>query len=101
MLMKNEKQTKSRKKKHNTSMELPPDLSSLKIKILRASFVAHCMLHCLNPNYVLSDPSVHGWKLVENHWEPISFEGYPLPHSVDLLNIAEVSSEEVNEVKMV
>ena len=42
--MKNEKQKKSSKKKYNTSMELPPDQSSLKIKILRASFVAHCML---------------------------------------------------------
>ena len=97
MLVKKKKQTKSREKKYNTSMELPPDQSSLKMKILRASFVAHRMSHCLNPNYVPLDPSVHGWKLVENHCEPIWFEGYPLPHSVDLLSIAEVSSEEVNE----
>ena len=97
MLKKKKKQTKSRKKKYNTSIELPPDQSSLKMKILRASFVAHCMPHCLNANYVPLDPSVHGWKLVENHWESIWFEGYPLPHSVDLLNIAEVSSEEVKE----
>ena len=78
-------------------MELLPDQSSLKMKILRTSFVAHCMSHCFNPNYVPLDPSVHGWKLVENHWEPIWFEGYPLPHPIDLLNIAEVSFEEVNE----
>ena len=97
MLVKKKKQTKSREKKYNTSMELPPDQSSLKMKILRVSFAAHRMSHCLNPNYVPLDPSVHEWKLVENHWEPIWFEGYPLPHSVDLLSIAEVSSEEVNE----
>ena len=78
-------------------MELPPDHNSLKMRILRASFVAHCMSRCLNPNYVPLDPSVQGWKLVENHWESIWFEGYTFPHSVDLLNIAEVSSEEVNE----
>ena len=78
-------------------MELPPDQNSLKMNILRASFVTRFMSHCLNLNYVLLDPSIHGWKLVENYWEPIWFEGYPLPHSVDLLNIAEVSSEEINE----
>ena len=78
-------------------MELLPDQSSLKMKILRVSFVIHCMSHCLNPNYVPLDPSVHGWKLVENHWEPIWFEGYPLPYPIDLLNIADVSFEEVNE----
>ena len=95
--MKKKKETKSKKKRYNTSMELPPDHSSLKMRILRASFVAHCMSHCLNPNYVPLDPSVQGWKLVENHWESIWFEGYTFPHSVDLLNIAEVLSEEVNE----
>ena len=67
MLMKKKKQAKSRKKKYNTSMELSPNQSSLKIKLLRPSFVAHCMSHCLNPIYVPLDPSVHGWKLVESH----------------------------------
>ena len=55
------------------------------------------MAHCLNPNYVPLDPSVHGQKLEENHREPIWFEAYALSHSVDLLNIAEVSYEEVNK----
>ena len=97
MLTKKKKQTNSGKKNYNTSMELPPDQCSLKMKILRASFVAHCMSHYLNPYYVPLDPSVHGWKLVENYWEPIWFEGYPLPHSVNLLNITEVSSEKGKE----
>ena len=51
MLMKKKKQIKSRKKNYNTSMELSPDQKLLKMKILRASFVAHSMSHCLNPNY--------------------------------------------------
>ena len=59
-LMKKKKQTKSRKKKYNTSMDLPPDHSSLKMKILQTSFVAQCMSHCLNTNYVPLDPSVQG-----------------------------------------
>ena len=74
ILTKKKKQTKSRKKEYNTSMKLPPSQSSLKMKILRASFVTHCMSHYLNPYYVPLDPSVHGWKLVENHREPIWFE---------------------------
>ena len=37
MLMKKKKQAKSRKKKYNTSMELSPNQSSLKIKLLRPS----------------------------------------------------------------
>ena len=94
--MKKKRQTKSRNKKYNISMDLPPDHNSLKMKTLRASFVTHCMSHCLNTNYVPLDPSVQGWKLAENHWETIWFEGYTFPHSVDLLNIAEVGSEEVN-----
>ena len=57
-LLKKKKQTKSKKKKYNLSMDLPPDHSSLKMKISRASFVAHCMSHCLNTNYVPLDPSV-------------------------------------------
>ena len=68
------------------------------MKILQAPFVAHGMSHCLNPNYVPLDPSTHGWKLAETHQEPVWFEGYPLQHSFDLVNIAEVSSEEVNEI---
>ena len=97
MLMKKKKQIKSRKKKYNTSMELHPDQSLLKMKLLQASFVAHHMSHCLNPNYVSLDRSFYGWKLVENHWQSIWFEGYTLSHSVDLLDIAEVSSEEVHK----
>ena len=32
---------------NNTNNNLPPDLSSLKMKILQASFVSHCMSNCL------------------------------------------------------
>ena len=36
-------------------------------------------------------------EISRKHSEPIWFEGYPLFHSVDLLNIAEVSSQEVKK----
>ena len=46
------KSNKKKKMKYNTSKDLPPDHSSLKMKILRASFVTHCMSNCLNSRYV-------------------------------------------------
>ena len=50
------------------------------MKILQASFVTRGMSNCLNSRYVPLDPSLHGWKFAENRWEPIWFEGNPLPH---------------------
>ena len=57
------------------------------MKILRASFVIHCMTNCSNSRYVPLDPSLYGQKFVENWWEPIWFEGiwfglspFPLPY---------------------
>ena len=38
------------------------------------------MSNCLNSCYVPLDPSLYGWKIVENWWEPIWFERSPLPH---------------------
>ena len=58
---------------------MPTDQSSLKMNILRASFVTHYISNCLNSRYVPLDPSLYGWKFVENRWEPIWFERSPLP----------------------
>ena len=66
--------------KYNTSKDLPPDQSILKMKIVQASFVTHCMSNCLNSRYVPLDPSLFGWKFVKNRWEPIWFEANSLPH---------------------
>ena len=74
------KSNKKKEMKYNTSKDLPLDQSSLKMKILQASFVTHCMSNCLNFHYVPLDPSLCGWKFAENRWEPIWFEGSPLPY---------------------
>ena len=80
-MLKTKKKTNKRKgKKYNTSKDLPPDQSSLKMKILRASFTPHSMSNCLNSRYVPLDPSLYGRKLVETRWESIWLDGIPLPH---------------------
>ena len=43
-------------KKYPSSKCLPPDQSSLKMKILRATFVTHCMSNCLDSQYIPLDP---------------------------------------------
>ena len=63
------------------------------MKVLRASFVTHCMLNCLNSRYVSLDPSSNGWKFVDNRWEPIWFEGNHLCHPGDAVD----ESREVDE----
>ena len=49
------------------------------------------MSNCLNFRYVPLDPSLYGWKFLENWCKPILFEGIPLPH----LDYAVDESEEV------
>ena len=92
MLTKKKKQGNT-KKKYNTSKELPPDQSSLKMKILRASFTAHTMSNCLDSQYVPLDPSLFGWKYTDNTWKPVWFEGNPLPDPDDLSEPGETVTE--------
>ena len=80
MLKTKRKSNKKKQMKYNTSKDLPPDQSSLKMKILRASFVTHCMSNSLNSCYVPLNPSLYGWQFMENRWEPLWFEGSPLSH---------------------
>ena len=63
------------------------------MKILRASFVTHCISNCLNSCYLPLDLLRYGWDFEENQWEPIWFEGTPLPHPgyADESNMAEES----------
>ena len=51
------------------------------------------MSNCLNSCYVPLDPSLSGWKIVENRWEPIWFEGSLLLHP----DAAAAESGEVDE----
>ena len=70
---------KASSKTFPSSKSIPPDKSSLKMKILRASFVSHCRVNCLNALYVPFNPSNYGWKLISDDWEPRWFEGNSLP----------------------
>ena len=63
------------------------------MKILRSTFTAYCMTNCLDPNYVPLDPSSYGWSLKEGLWEPVWYEGSPLPHPDEV----EENEPEVND----
>ena len=77
MLKTGKKDSKGRKI-YPSSKSLPPDESSLKMKVLRSTFVTHCMSNCLLSDYLPLDPSLYGWKLEEGVWEPVWYEGNPL-----------------------
>ena len=90
-MLKTKKKDKTGKIIYPSSKSLAPDQSSLKMKILRSTFIANCMTNCLNANYVPLDPSCYGWKTVENVWEPIWYEGNPLPEASE---VEEVENDE-------
>ena len=92
-VLKTRKKDSLGKKVYPSSKSLPPDQSSLKMKILRSTFTAHCMTNCLDPNYVPLDPSSYGWSLKEGLWEPVWYEGSPLPHPDEV----EENEPEVND----
>ena len=76
----------TRKKSSKTfpsSKAIPPDQKSLNMKILRSTYVAHCMVNCLNSKYIPLDPSNFGWTLVDDSWKPVWFEGNALPGDED------------------
>ena len=64
------------------------------MKILRTSFFWHCISNCLDPNYIPLDTAMYGWKLNDNTWEPIWFEGKSLPHQEDLSIDDEVDADD-------
>ena len=49
------------------------------MKTLRETFVTHVMSNCLDANYQPLDPSNYDWKMADNMWEPVWYEGNPLP----------------------
>ena len=85
MLLTARKRTKDGRKQYPSSKAIPPDQSSLKMKILRATFVAHCMMNCINRMYVPLNPSSYGWKLNSlSVWEPVWYEGNALPDECNI-----------------
>ena len=98
MMQKKKQQKEGKKKKKTTTKDLPPDQSSLKMKILRASFYAHCMSSCLDPNYIPLDASLYAWRYIdeEKKWEPVWYEGNPLPSPDEVLDNSD-NEEDVDD----
>ena len=63
------------------------------MKILHSTFIAHCMANCLNNEYLPSDPSNFGWKIVGGSWEPVWFEGDALPDLNEVEKAADRQAE--------
>ena len=56
------------------------------------------MTDCLDLNYVPLDPSSYGLSLTEGLWEPVWYEGSPLPHPDEVEETeTEVNDESENE----
>ena len=55
------------------------------------------MSNCLLQHYVPLDPASYGWKFVDTRWEPIWFEGKPLPDLEDFSDDEEASSDDESE----
>ena len=58
---------------------IPPGEKSLKMKILRSHFVAHCWKNYLNNNIMHLDPTDCGWKRVNDLLVPLWYEICNLP----------------------
>ena len=82
-----------------SSKNLPPDEASMKMKILRGTYVSIIMFSCLNPTFVPPDPSLYGWKSVDGSWELVWFEGkqYPDPTEQDKREVEGVKPGDGNE----
>ena len=85
------KKTKDNKKKYPSSRAIVPDQKSLKMKILRATFIAHCMINCCNNQYVPLNPAEYGWEWNPSilNWQPLWYEGNALPEYADIHNTEE------------
>ena len=97
------KKTGDKKKKYPSSRAIVPDERSLKMKILRATFITHCMMNCTIKHYVPLDPAKYGWSWnqIEEAWQPVWYEGNALPtncaeiHNTEVTENDEVSSQDV------
>ena len=93
-MIKTKKKDSKGQKKFPTSKSLPPDHSSLKMKILRSTYFSHIMSRCLDANYVPLDSSLYGFRKVNDIWEPVWYEGNPLP---DPREVEEANDEDEPE----
>ena len=82
-----------------SSKNLPSDEASMKMKIVRGTYVSIIMSSCLNPTFMLPDPSLYGWRSVGGSWEPVWFEGkqYHDPTEQDKSEVEGVKPGDGNE----
>ena len=72
-------------KKFTDTKRLPPDASSLKMKIMQTNYVTLGWVNCLTGSYSAPDPLNYGWKIDENaNFVPDWFEGDQLPTNDEL-----------------
>ena len=74
-----------------------PDQTSLDMKVLSATYVAHCMVNCLNNEYVPLYQSKFGWAFVNDTWKPVWFKGNALPEVNKTVDSPENESSEDEE----
>ena len=88
---------KGRNKKFAPITSLPPDEKSLEMKIMRAHFVSHGWINCLNPQYETLDPCEYGWKFEDEVLVPLWFHGDPLSSEEEIEYNVEIERMELDE----
>ena len=80
---------------------LPPDINSLKMKVMRANYVSFLMSNCLNPRLTYLNPLNYGWKMENDNLVPIWFSGPCLPSNQDLMRESNETDFEIidNNIK--
>ena len=79
---------KGNKKKFSFNKSIPPDQSSLKMKILLCTFVSHTMVSSLNRHYLPLNPATYGWQKEGGFRVPVLFEGNALSSAEELTTIS-------------
>ena len=70
---------KGKKKVFVQTKQLPPDKSSLHMKMLRANYISYGWEKCLNQHFEIPNPLEYGWKICDVKLEPNWFEDPALP----------------------
>ena len=70
---------KGKTKKYRSTKLIPPDESSLRMKIKRCNLVAYPWVNCLNTTLQPLVPVENGWKIKDDELVPVWFEGSVLP----------------------
>ena len=93
---------KGNKKKFSSSKSIPPDQSSLKMKILRCTFALHTMVSGLNRHHLPLNPATYGQQKGDGFGVPAWSEGNAFLSAERLtaisLGSAKIDNQEFNMV---